>query len=87
MPKTDLATQAPERNCKCCGAAAALFGVVDFSKNCRELDGFFLPVSGIPIYYYRCPDCDFIFTTFFDDFTDEDMKAHIYNDDYLVEGI
>ena len=83
MPKTDLVTCAPEQSCKCCGATAALFGVVDFSKNCRELDGFFLPVSGIPIYYYRCPACDFIFTTFFDDFTDEDMKAHIYNDDYL----
>ena len=41
--------------CKCCGAAASLYGVVDFHKNCEIYRRKVLDISGIPIYYYRCP--------------------------------
>jgi 2-polyprenyl-6-hydroxyphenyl methylase/3-demethylubiquinone-9 3-methyltransferase len=41
-----------------------------------------LDLSGVPIYYYRCPQCRFIFTTAFDHFTKEDFRRHIYNDEY-----
>jgi 2-polyprenyl-6-hydroxyphenyl methylase/3-demethylubiquinone-9 3-methyltransferase len=58
---------------------------VDFSKNCREHEGnFFLALRGIPIYYYRCPQCGFIFTTAFDHFSADDFKRSVYNDDYLA---
>ncbi len=70
--------------CKCCGTSAPLFGVTDFHTNCAGLrDGVFA-LSGIPVYYYRCPACEFLFTTAFDAFTPGDFAAHIYNDDYAL---
>lgn len=78
--------------CKCCGFAAPLYGVVDFTKNCEDRRRQVKPLSGIPIYYYGCPRCSLIFTTTFDHFTPEDFAAQIYNaeyadvdPDYLVE--
>jgi 2-polyprenyl-3-methyl-5-hydroxy-6-metoxy-1,4-benzoquinol methylase len=41
-------------------------------------------LSGIPIYYHRCPGCGFLFTTAFDHFTPQDFAAHIYNDQYIL---
>ena len=72
--------QAP---CKCCGSMAQLYGVVDFHKNCEVQRPHALGFSGIPIYYYRCPACTFIFTTAFDAFTKEDFARTIYNSDYI----
>ena len=64
--------------CKCCGASASLYGVVDFHKSCV------LPMSGIPIYYHRCPACKFIFTIAFDKWSKEEFNRHIYNDEYAT---
>jgi 2-polyprenyl-6-hydroxyphenyl methylase/3-demethylubiquinone-9 3-methyltransferase len=66
--------------CKCCFAAAPLYGVADFNKHCNVHDPFGL--TGIPVYYYRCPQCGFIFTTAFDNFTRADFDRWIYNDQY-----
>ena len=70
--------------CKCCASTANIFCVVDFSKNCSERRGVFLPLSGTPIYYYRCTECGFIFTADFDDFSGEEMKTWIYNEEYTT---
>jgi 2-polyprenyl-6-hydroxyphenyl methylase/3-demethylubiquinone-9 3-methyltransferase len=71
--------------CKICGATASLYGVVDFHKNCEIVRGRnVLPLSGIPIYYHRCPACRFIFTTAFDKFTSDDFRKHVYNDQYAM---
>jgi hypothetical protein len=70
--------------CKICGAAAALYGVVDFQKTCEEVRGFHLPLSGMPVYYRRCVACGFLFTDAFDDWTYDQFRAHIYNSDYLA---
>jgi 2-polyprenyl-6-hydroxyphenyl methylase/3-demethylubiquinone-9 3-methyltransferase len=67
--------------CKCCGALASLYGVVDFHKNCARRP---LALSGVPIYYHRCTACGFIFTTAFDHFTKADFHEHIYNADYIL---
>jgi 2-polyprenyl-6-hydroxyphenyl methylase/3-demethylubiquinone-9 3-methyltransferase len=75
------ATQTP---CKCCAAEASLYGVVDFHKNCEMIRRKVLDLSGIPIYYYCCPNCRFIFTTAFDHFTKEDFDRSIYNEEYLL---
>jgi SAM-dependent methyltransferase len=75
------AKQAP---CKCCRAAALPYGVVDFHKNCEICRRKVLDISGVPIYYYRCPVCGFIFTTAFDHFTKDDFLRHIYNEEYLL---
>src|SRR5215468_6429227 len=52
------AKQAP---CKCCGTSSSLFGVVDFHKHSEVTRPKALDVSGIPIYYYRCPECKYIY--------------------------
>jgi hypothetical protein len=70
--------------CKACGTPALLFGVADFHRHCNVTNPGALPLSGIPIYYYRCPYCGFLFTTAFDRFTNEDFALHVYNDDYVL---
>ena len=69
--------------CKICGAAADVFGVVDFHKSCLESQGLKLNASGIPVYYRRCRACHFVFTDMFDEWKHEDFQRHIYNDDYI----
>lgn len=70
--------------CKCCGGGASLYGVVDFHKSCEEARGKFLSLAGIPVYYYRCQKCEFIFTTAFDHFSIEDFRRDIYNESYVL---
>jgi Methyltransferase domain len=73
-----------QTECKCCGDMAGLYGVVDFHKNCEIYRRIVLEISGIPVYYYRCPTCRFIFTTAFDHFSIDDFQRYIYNEDYLL---
>jgi 2-polyprenyl-6-hydroxyphenyl methylase/3-demethylubiquinone-9 3-methyltransferase len=75
---------ARETPCKCCGALAVRYGVVDFHKNCEIYRRDVLDLSGIPIYYHRCPVCQFIFTTAFDQFTHDDFRRFVYNEEYLL---
>ncbi len=70
--------------CKVCGDATTLYGVVDFHKCCEEARGLRLALSGIPIYYRRCTSCSFLFTDAFDGWSEDQFKAHIYNDEYHV---
>lgn len=70
--------------CKCCGQSSRLCGVVDFSR-CgadqhagKKVD----PYVGVPIYYYRCDECHFVFTQAMDAWTNQDFATCIYNDDY-----
>lgn len=70
--------------CKVCGEPSPLFGVVDFHKSCIEAQGRRLAYSGYPIYYRRCPQCAFTFTTAFDTWDWDDFRANIYNNDYIV---
>ena len=71
-------------NCKCCGAMAFPWGVVDFSKCCEVYRRTNLSISGVPIYYYRCSRCRFIFTTGLDHFTHDEFRQHVYNQEYLL---
>jgi SAM-dependent methyltransferase len=75
----------PTAVCKICGQTALLEGVVDFNKNCEQFENRFpLPLCGIPVYYHRCPACGFLFTTAFDNFSNDDFKKWIYNDEYVL---
>lgn len=80
FPKPSIAEQAI---CKCCGHLASLYDVCDFSKNCEEQNGLMLPLSGIAVFYYKCSQCGFIFTTLFDNASHQEFKRHIYNDEYV----
>jgi Methyltransferase domain len=68
--------------CKICDGPSPLFGVADLNRSCEM--GLHVPLSGVPIYYRRCPTCGFLFTDAFDDWGHNEFKAHIYNDDYIV---
>lgn len=68
--------------CKVCGTTSPWFATVDFSKHCNER-AIPLPRAGIPVPYYRCPACDFIFTDFLDTFSDKDLSEQVYNEDYI----
>src|SRR4051812_14822344 len=71
-------------DCKICGGSSPLYGVVDFHKSCLELQGQSLELSGTPVYYRRCRDCGFLFTTAFDDWSSEAFLKHIYNSKYVL---
>ncbi len=68
--------------CKVCNNPADLYGVVDFSKNCEEQRGLYLPLSGVPVYYHRCKSCGLIFTAVFDHWPMAYFAERIYNDGY-----
>jgi hypothetical protein len=74
-----------ETRCKCCDSISRLCGVVDFS--CCGADYFagrkVDPYAGVPIYYYCCDSCGFIFTRAMDDWTSQEFADFIYNDDYV----
>jgi len=69
--------------CKICGAATTYAGELDANKCCLDRTGArLLPVSDVKIPYLVCTDCGLIFTNFMDQWTAEDFRRHIYNDDY-----
>jgi hypothetical protein len=69
--------------CKICSGRSTVFDIVDFNKICdKKLYPF--GFSYIPVLYYRCEACSFIFTTFCDSWTFADYSRFIYNDDYVL---
>ena len=63
--------------CKCCANQALLFDVCDFNKSPTKIN-----LCGIPIYYYHCSFCGFVFTCAFDKWSNEEFSHFIYNQDY-----
>jgi len=73
----------PAARCKVCGGESNPFDMVDFYKSCQTTL-YPLGLSGIPVIYRKCGECGFIFTDFFDDFTHEQWRCHVYNDEYYA---
>ena len=71
----------PTTPCKICQAPSTLLGALDFLKTCNPQPGTLGPKS-VPVYYWRCSGCDFIFSRFFDRFDAGQWAEHVYNDDY-----
>jgi 2-polyprenyl-6-hydroxyphenyl methylase/3-demethylubiquinone-9 3-methyltransferase len=69
--------------CKICGGNSALFTTVDFLRHCNKQLQEPNTGSGVKVEYYRCSSCAFIFTNFIDDMTRDDLRKHIYNEDYV----
>ena len=78
--------------CKCCqhssNISPYLLGKLDFNKSCFDRFGSrIFPISEYMISYYKCQNCGFIFTNALDNWSDEDFKKYIYNEDYIhVDG-
>jgi len=69
--------------CKICGEETEILGVKDFNSTCLEENNTVLGSMGFAIYYHQCKECQFIFSTDFDNWTKDDFLENIYNDDYL----
>ena len=70
-------------NCKVCAASCQFFTAVDSGKHCNLQLPAVASGAGRPVQYYRCPECGFLFTDFLDTCTPTELKAEIYNDDYV----
>lgn len=70
-------------HCPICAGTCTPFDVVDFNKSCQELNGKFIPMSGIPVYYYACQGCGFCFAPEFGKWELKDFEEKIYNDEYI----
>ncbi|MCB8879443.1 class I SAM-dependent methyltransferase [Acidisoma cellulosilytica] len=69
--------------CKICGKDARFFASVDSSQHCNmQLDPAW-PKTGVAVSYFRCESCGFLFSTYLDDYTKDDLCRLIYNDDYV----
>ncbi|MDR2862158.1 MAG: class I SAM-dependent methyltransferase [Syntrophobacterales bacterium] len=68
--------------CKICGEKSFLLDTVDFHKSCDPRFNEKEPLAGIPVYYYGCPFCGFVFTTYCDSWTPEEFMGNIYNNRY-----
>lgn len=84
LPALSVANGREDRHCKVCGGAAEFFDVVDFNKFCNVADYYAFGRSGIPVCYWRCADCGFLFTDFFDAWARQDFTRWIYNADYIL---
>src|SRR6516162_8553610 len=82
LPRLDRANaRTASITCKICGHPAPFFDVVDFNK-CAGFYAF--GPAGVPVHYHRCHECGFLFTPFFDDWTESDFRRFIYNADYIL---
>ena len=87
LPLSTQGAARQQRACKICGGPAPFFDVVDFNKFCSIEDCYAFGRAGIPVNYFRCKECDFLFTGFFDSWTSDDFARWVYNADYpLVDG-
>ena len=73
----------PAPVCPVCTTPARWFDVVDFNKNRAEATGFFLPLSGGPVYYARCENREFCFAPELHHWSAQEMAHRVYNADYL----
>jgi hypothetical protein len=71
----------PAIECKVCGYSANLFGAADSSKSTTA--GQPVPPTGKSIFFYRCTNCDFLFTPDFDTWSQADFLREIYNEEYI----
>jgi hypothetical protein len=69
--------------CPVCATETVIHDVVDFNKSCEEARQLFLPLSGRPIYYHRCPGCAFVLAPEFGQWSDQEFQEHIYNERYI----
>lgn len=74
----------PEK-CKCCNSGSLLFlGNLDANRACWDRYGTrVFPISEEMLAYYSCQNCGFIFTNHTDNWSADQFKLKIYNQDYL----
>lgn len=76
----------PTLHCSVCGGLTSSAGAVDFNKSGADwFEGERqFPVSEEVVAYRRCRDCGFMFTPYFDEWSEADFQARVYNASYVV---
>ena len=74
----------PSASCPVCESPSRPYDVVDLNKSCEEQRGKFLPLAGVPIYYYLCQSCGFCFAPEFSSWPLEEFESKIYTDAYIT---
>ena len=69
--------------CKVCGGSSRPFTTVESGKHCNLQLPPVASGSGALVEYFRCADCNFVFTNFLDTWSAEELKKKIYNEDYV----
>lgn len=67
--------------CPICASLATLYDVVDFNKSCNGAR--FLPLSGMPIYYVICENCNFCYSPEIYQWDKSKFAKYIYNSEYI----
>lgn len=83
-PAVPEAAAVPSVPCPICTADAPYLDTLDFNKSCAEAQGKVLPISGIPIKYHLCSNCEFCFAPEFQSWKSEDFGKFIYNADFAT---
>ncbi len=73
--------------CKICHYECRLLGEIAFNKGHEKEDNIKIPEDGKYIPYYNCTFCGFIFTTYFDQWSDDQFKRYIYNDAFFSQDM
>ena len=68
--------------CPICTGNTSAIDVLDLSKSCG-VSGEFLPLTFVPVYYFICDDCDFVFAPELYGWSKEQFKDLIYNEEYI----
>lgn len=71
-----------EHQCPICAGHTAALDVFDVSRSCG-VSGECLPVAFLPVYYFLCDECGFVFAPEMYGWSKETFAELIYNDDYV----
>ena len=66
-------------SCPVCAGSSRMLDVMDFNRSCLHPER---PLSGIPIYYFQCDSCGFLYAPEFLSWPDERFRDEIYNEGY-----
>ena len=73
--------------CKICKNKTHLLGKIAFNKGHEKEDDLKIPDGGEYIPYYNCGVCGFIFTAYFDQWSDDQFKKYIYNEAFFSQDM
>ena len=70
------------KNCPICKGHTSPIDVLDLSRSCG-VAGEPIPMTFVPIYYFICDDCDFVFAPEMCSWPKQKFKDLIYNSEYV----
>ncbi len=74
----------PSPPCRVCGGSSTWLDVVDFHKACNQEDGQMHALSGHPVYYAICSQCQFTWAESMVAWTEQEFLDRVYNKDYVL---